>query len=115
MLLWYVAIQDDHSILDTTESGNQDLLSKLYRDLETPDLSSSGKLNIYIKTPYVFSSAIRINNLGALSDALLKQRKWTDPQVFRERNIILGNDRAAAQEFFLKQRITAAEVVISAF
>ena len=88
---------------------------KLYRDLETPDLFSSEKLNIYVKTPYVFLSAIRISGLDALSDALLKQRKWTDLQVLRERNIVLGNDRAAVKEFFLKWRITAVEVAISAF
>ena len=81
--------------MDTVESGNWDLFSKLYRDIETPDLSSFGKLNVYIKIPYVFPSAVRINDLGALSDALLRQRKWTDPQVLRERNIILDNNRAA--------------------
>ena len=75
---------------------------KLYRDLETPDLSSSRKLNIYIKTSYVFLSAVRINNLGAFSDILLKQRKWTNSQVLRKRNIILSNNRAAAKEFFFK-------------
>ena len=78
------------------------MLSKLYRDLETPDLSPSGKPNVYIKTPYAFPSTVRINDLGALSNALLGQRKWTDPQILRKRNIILGNNRAAAQEFFLK-------------
>src|SRR6266498_2895854 len=81
----------------------------------TSDLSPSGKPNVYIKTPYVFPSVVRINGLGALSDALLGQRKWTDPQILRERNIILGNDRAAAKGFFLKWRTTAAEVAISAF
>ena len=75
---------------------------KLYRDLETPDLSPSEKPNIYTKTPYAFSFAVRVNGLGALSDTLLGQRKWTDPQVLRERNIILDNNRAAAQKFFLK-------------
>ena len=72
---WYITIQDDHSILDIAESGNWDLFSKLYRDLETPDLSSSGKLNIYVKIPYAFSFAVYISGLSALSDALLGQRK----------------------------------------
>src|SRR6266498_5144946 len=81
----------------------------------TSDLSPSGKPNVYIKTPYVFPSVVRINGLGALSDILLGQRKWTDPQVLRERNIILGNNRAAAKKFFLKWRITTVEVAISAF
>jgi len=53
------------------ESGNWNLLSKLYRNLETPDLSPSEKLNVYIKTSYVFLFAVRINGLGALSDTLL--------------------------------------------
>ena len=97
-----MAIQDDHSILDTAESGNWDLFFKLYRDLEIPDLSLSGKLNVYIKTFYVFFSAVRVNGLGALSDVLFGQCKWIDSQVLRERNIILDNDRAAAKEFFLK-------------
>ena len=78
------------------------MFSKLYRDFETPDLSSFGKLNIYIKTPYAFLSAVRINNLDALSDVLFEQRKWTDPQVLRKRNIVLNNNRAAAKGFFLK-------------
>ena len=75
MLPWYIAIQDDYNILDITESSNWDLFFKLYRDFETPDFSSFGKLNIYTKTPYVFPSAIRINNLNTLSDTLLGQRK----------------------------------------
>jgi len=74
----------------------------LYRDFETPDLSPSGKLNVYIKISYAFSSTVRINNLGALSDILFGQRKWIDPQILRKRNIVLGNDRAAVKEFFLK-------------
>ncbi len=77
------------------------MFSKLYRDLETPDLSPE-KLNVYVKTFYAFPSTVRVNSLGAFSDILLRQRKWTDPQVLRERNIVLGNNRAAAQEFFLK-------------
>ncbi len=115
MLSWYVAIQDDYSILDTAESGNQDLFFKLYRDLETPNLSSSGKPNVYVKISYVFPSTVRVNGLGVFSDALFGQCKWTDSQVLRERNIVLGNDRAAAQKFFLKWRTTVAEVAISAF
>ncbi len=67
-----MTIQDDYNILITTKSDNWDLLSKLYRDLETPDLSFSGKLNIYIKTLYAFVFTVRINGLGALSDILLK-------------------------------------------
>jgi len=50
----------------------------LYRDFETSDLFSSGKLNVYVKIFYVFFSAVRISGLGALSDALLGQRKWID-------------------------------------
>ena len=60
-----MTIQDDLSILNTAESGNQDLFSKLYQDFETPDFSPSGKLNIYIKIPYAFPSVVRINGLGA--------------------------------------------------
>ena len=110
-----MAIQDDHNTLNTTESGNQDLLSKLHRDLETPNLSPSRKLNIYIKTSYVFPFTIHINNLDAFSNTLLRQRKWTDSQILRKRNIILDNDRAAVKKFFLKQKTTTVEVAILTF
>ncbi len=57
-------------------------------------------------------------NIYSIQDAITDyaaMRKWTDPHVLRKRNIVLGNDRAAAKEFFLKWRTTAVEVAISAF
>ncbi len=97
-----MTIQDDYNTLNTIKSDNQDLLSKLYRDLETPDLSPSRKLNIYIKNPYAFPSIIYINNLDTFSDTLFKQRKQINPQILKEKNIILNNNRTTTKRFFLK-------------
>ena len=45
------------------------------------------------------SLALIIGSSSALSDALVSRQKWTDPQVIRGQDILLGDDDTAAHPY----------------
>lgn len=81
VLPWYVAVQDDHQTLEITEGGDYDGVAKAHRDLASPPKTPSGLANKYAPIPYPFPAATQLSGLGALSDALVCRRKYTDPAV----------------------------------
>jgi hypothetical protein len=111
ILPWFVGIQADHQTLDTTESGTWDELTKAHRDLTKPLTSPSGYSNMYGAIPYRFPGTVVLTGLGPLSDALVGRRRWDDPAVLRERDIVLGPDRKAANQFILNWRKQAVRLV----
>jgi hypothetical protein len=112
MLPWFVGIQPDHRTLDTIESGTWDDLAKVHRDLTKQPISPSGYPNMYGAIPYRFPGTVVLTGLGALSDALVGRRRWDDPAVLRERDIVLGSDRKAANQFIVDWRKRALRLVV---
>ena len=68
------------------------MLSKSYRDLITLDKTLSGLLNRYRAILFYFSVFIELVGLGAVSDTLVRRRKWSSPTVLKERDILLSRD-----------------------
>ncbi len=56
-----------------------------------------------------------VGSSSAIGDALVGRRKWTDPQVIRERNILLGNDDTAARAHVDRVRAKMIERYEEAF
>jgi hypothetical protein len=72
ILPWYVRIREDHSTLDTPDSGTWEEVSAGYRDLvqaaRTPLGFTSSK---YGRLPYAFPAAVRFHGAGLISDCLV--------------------------------------------
>ena len=56
-----------------------------------------------------------LGSTSALGDALVGRRKWTDVEVIRERNILLGPDSDAAQNYITNIRARLVEQYRIAF
>ncbi|DAA76871.1 TPA_exp: Uncharacterized protein A8136_7100 [Trichophyton benhamiae CBS 112371] len=65
------------------------------------------------RLPYNIATSLR--GLSPLSDAILLQRPYTDPQVQIEMDILLGADRESAWEFIQKWRTAAVQSLILHF
>ncbi|KAF8472149.1 hypothetical protein BDZ91DRAFT_717333 [Kalaharituber pfeilii] len=101
---WFVGIQEDHSTLDIPESATWEVLSNAHRDLLALSTTPSGQNNVHGFPRGRFAGSIALRGLSALSDALVGARRWTDPDVLEERNLVLGEDDAAAWEYINKVR-----------
>lgn len=115
MLPWFVGVQDDHETLEVLEGGTWSELSEAHRDLQSPKATPSGLANRYGAIPYRFPAAVEIAGLGAISDALVCRRRWDSPMVKKERDVLLGSDRAQAHSHIEQWRARAAEVAAEAF
>ena len=95
MLPWFVGIAPNHEALEGKEGGKWSELSEAHRDMVAPPRTPSGLANKYAIIPYRFPASVRLQGLGPVSDALVGQRKWTDPEVIQEQQIIFGNPDGA--------------------
>ncbi|KAM5466824.1 hypothetical protein MferCBS49748_004185 [Microsporum ferrugineum] len=65
------------------------------------------------RLPYGIATTLR--GLSPLSDAILLQRPYTDPEVQIEMDILLGEDRESAWEFIEEWRTAAIQSLILYF
>ncbi|EFW15145.1 conserved hypothetical protein [Coccidioides posadasii str. Silveira] len=114
MLPWYVAIQEDHEHLEVNEAGTWSQLSAAHRDLVPGPSSPSGHSNRYASVPYRFPTAIQLQGLGAISDALVGRIRWDNPLVIEELDILFGPDDKKAQDFINNWRLKATRIALDA-
>lgn len=93
---WFVGIQEDHSTLDVPESGSWEFLAACHRDLCATKATPSGQVNVHGLPPYPFPASVPVRGISALSDALVGLRRWDDPIVLLERDLLLGEDDESA-------------------
>ncbi|KAI9777198.1 MAG: hypothetical protein M1839_009041 [Geoglossum umbratile] len=62
-----------------------------------------------------FAGSVALGSSSALGDALVGRRKWTDPEVIRERDVLLGSDSAAALVYVQGVRARLVEQYKAAF
>jgi hypothetical protein len=105
VLPWYVGLRSDGKTLDTVESGTWDQLCLAHARQEAPFSSPSGHPNLYGAIPHRFAAATKLNLDSAVSQALVCGRRWDDPAVIHEANLLLGPDRAAARRRINSVRI----------
>ena len=114
MLPWFVGLQDDLSTLEVAEAGTWEQLRDAHMSLSAGPASPSGLANRYGVILFRFPAAVEINELGALSNALVCRMPWDSPRVEQERDIVLGSDRAAAWQFIEAWRKKAVGAAIEA-
>lgn len=97
ILPWFVRIRDDHSTLDTPESGTWEEVSAAHRDLiqatRTPSGLTSSK---HRRLQYAFPAAPRFHGDNLIPDCLVGRARWTDPGVSTELDVLFGQDEVAA-------------------
>ena len=115
MLPWFVGLQEDLESLEVIEGGTWSDLAEVHRDLVSPKATPSGLANRYGAILYRFPAAVEVIGLGALSDALVCRRRWSSPDVLRERDVLLGPDREAAFAYLAKWRKRAEKLAVELF
>ncbi|EAS27142.2 uncharacterized protein CIMG_12596 [Coccidioides immitis RS] len=75
-------------------------------------LSPSSHSNCYALVPYQFPTTIQLQDLGAISDALVGQIRWDNPMVIKELDILFGPDDKKAQDFINNWCLKAMQIAL---
>ncbi|ESZ93185.1 hypothetical protein SBOR_6417 [Sclerotinia borealis F-4128] len=117
VLPWLTRVDNDHSTLPNTPEGAgtaQDIALARIACVH-PKATPSGKSINNSKVPYRFPACVRLESLGALSDALIGLRNWDAPEVILEQEVLFGEDKMAALRYILAWRKRAYAAAHTAF
>jgi hypothetical protein len=96
LFAWFCGIRPDHQTLDLEESETWSEVSACHQSFTAPMKSTSGEGFRYGRPTIPFPATTRMASTSAVGDALVGSKRWTDPQVTRMVEILLGpNDDAA--------------------
>jgi hypothetical protein len=95
---WFTGINKDHQSLENPDCMNWEELSNCHRNLTGPTKESLGDKPRKGVAGVRFPGALQIRSTYSLPQALVGIKKWTDPDVIFERNILLGPDDNKALE-----------------
>jgi hypothetical protein len=95
---WFTGINKDHKSLENPDCMNWEELSKCHKELTGPTKESLGDEPRKGVAGIRFPGAILIKSVYSLPQALVGIKKWTDPDVIFERNILLRPDDKRALE-----------------
>jgi len=101
---WHTSIADDHHELEIPGQLSWEEVAACHRDLEAPKRGVGGEPVVHDRPPFRFPAAVSMNSSTALCDALIGRRKYTDPLVIHEANILLGDDDQAALDYIRMAR-----------
>lgn len=102
----HLAIDDNHNLLEVNNYGHWSFLAGVYRDMLL--MGKESRFEVFPGTAALASSS-------ALSDALVGRRRWTDPEVMAERDLILGPETNRQINWIHWYRQEAIEKVIRGF
>ncbi|KAH0563233.1 hypothetical protein GP486_002201 [Trichoglossum hirsutum] len=107
VFVWHSGIQDDHETLDVPEAEKWSDLVKCHQGFIAPHKSTSGEGFRYGRPGFTFPGAVKLSSTSMVGDAMVGARRWDDPQVLAERDILLGPDAevACAQVRKIRQRL----------
>ncbi len=115
MFPWFVKVQDDHGELESIEGGSWAQVARANRDLTAPPGTAIGNHHHHKYPNARFPASVPLYGIAALPDALLGQRRWDDPLVIHDRNILLGSDKAAFDKYIAAYQTAAAQKFREAF
>jgi len=72
--------------------------------MEAPARGVGGEIPTHSVPPFRFPASILLEYSYALGNALVGRRRWDDPEVLMERDILLGPDVDKAREYVMKKR-----------
>lgn len=92
---WLIGIRDDHETLDvdTTETWSE--LAACHRDMLACKKSTSGRsASAYGRPDGRWAGGmVKLGSTSCIGDALIGRRRWDDPDVVAERDLLLGEGR----------------------
>jgi len=115
VLPWYTHIDANHEKLEIPGCLSWSEIRQCHLDLEVPGRDPSGYGPRLGAPKERFGGSVVLGSTSALGDALVGRRKWTDVEVIRERNILLGPDSDAAQNYIMNIRARLVEQYRIAF
>lgn len=115
MLPWFVGIQANHSTMETIEQGTWAEIADAHRSLVAAPRSPSGKPNIYGGIPYRFAASLPLILQSPLSNALVGRTRWDMPDTVMERNLVLGSNEEAYNNFLHIWRRQASAAYLQHF
>ncbi|KAI9777789.1 MAG: hypothetical protein M1839_008584 [Geoglossum umbratile] len=104
LFAWHTGIDNTHTELDLKGTLSWNNLATCHRDLEAPSREPSGQAPRYGLPGFRFPGSIIVGSSSAIGDALVGRRKWTDPQVLQERDILLGDNNEDAHSYVSRVR-----------
>ena len=76
VLPWFIGIKEDHEQLDTNDAGSWTEVAAAHRALLPSAFATPGFSSVHRgAVPYPFPGAVRLQGLGAISDALVGRRR----------------------------------------
>ncbi len=111
----HYGIQTDHETLDLDEAERWTELVKCHQAFVTPRKSTSGEGFRYGRPTFTFRGVTKLNHTSNVGDAMVGARRWDDPRVMKERDILLGADDEAALRMVAVIRSRLVSEFIDAF
>lgn len=96
LFAWFCGIRADHETLDLEESETWSQVSACHQSFTAPKKSTSGEGFRYGRPTIPFPATTRMSSTSPIGDALVGSRRWTDPQVTRMVEILLGPEDSVA-------------------
>ena len=115
ILLWFMCIGADHEQLEVEGCLGWSEVRRCHLDLEVPLRDPSGYGHRLGAPKERFAGSVVLGSSSALGDALVGRRKWTDPEVIRERDTLLGSDSTVALKYVQDVRARLVEQYKTAF
>jgi hypothetical protein len=112
---WHTAIQDDHETLEIPGQHTWSEIAVCHRDMIAPTRGVGGNSAGASRPKSPFPAGIQMPSISPLCDALIGRRRWTDPEVLEERDIVLGPDNELAMRYIQDMRLKAVDIFCSCF
>lgn len=80
-----------------------------------PKKSTSGEGFRYGRPDFTFPGTTKLRSTSFIGDAIVGARRWTDSEVILERNLLLGDDEAAALKRVQEIRERLTDGFLAAF
>ena len=101
---WFIAVKDNHVDLEINNTLSWPDVGACIRDLEAPSRGVGGEKPTHSLPNFRFPASVIMKSGSALCDALIARRKWIDPEVLSERNILFGSDHQASLRYVQETR-----------
>jgi hypothetical protein len=114
MSSWFTAINGDHKSIENPDCMDWEELSNCHSNLAGPTKESLGDRLRKGVAGTRFPGSVHVRSIFSLPLALVGHKKWTDPNVLFERDILLGTDDSRALELakeMRKQLVDAYELL----
>ena len=101
---WLSGVEEDLQTFENKGTLDWDQVSACHRNLEAPARGVGGDIPTHSVPPFRFPASLVLESSSALGDALVARRRWDDPEVLSERDILFGPDHEKAGAYVRQTR-----------